>query len=475
MMTGMTALALGEKLKRKEIGVEEAVEAVFKEIEKREPRLNCFITLDRERALEDAGEKQKAILQGAETGPFFGVPIAVKDNLCTRGLRTTCGSRMLRDFVPAYDAEVIRRIRQAGMILVGKTNMDEFAMGNTTESSYFGPARNPGGEERSCGGSSGGSAGAVASGECFCALGSDTGGSVRQPAAHCGVVGIKPTYGTVSRYGLIAYASSMDQVGTLTKDVADGAALLEVIGGRDPKDATSVERGPLDFRKSIGQGAKGLRVGILKNALDAGLQREVEAAVLRTAGELEAAGARLGELSLGITEYAVPAYYTIACGEASSNLERYDGMKYGFRAQAKDLRSTYGETRSQGFGAEVKRRIMLGTYVLSEGFYDAYYLRALKVRRLIRDACVKAFEDYDVLLGPVAPTTAPRLGGGGENVTAGYLADKYTVPANLAGLPAMSLPCGTDGQGLPVGIQLTGNLFREDLMFRAAGALEKWR
>lgn len=472
-MLDMTALELGRCMREKKISVREALDAVFAKIEEREKDLHCYLTLDAEGAYARAEGIQEKILRGEGMGPLFGVPLAVKDNLCTKGMRTTCGSRMLEGFVPAYKATAIRNAENAGMIVIGKTNMDEFAMGNTTENSYFGGTRNPVDESRVPGGSSGGSAAAVAAGECFLALGSDTGGSVRQPASHCGIVGIKPTYGTISRYGLIAYASSMDQVGTLTKDVADGAALLEAVASADAMDATCARGIRRSFAFTGKESISGLRIGIPVDYFETELENDVGAAVLGAARELERQGAKVEKFTLGLAGYAVPTYYTIACGEASSNLERYDGMKYGLRESAANLSETYGRTRSVGFGAEVKRRIMLGTYVLSEGYYDEYFLKALKVRRLIKEAFDRAFERYDVLLGPVAPTTAPMLRRENADPLEAYLADKYTVPANLAGLPAMSLPCGRDGKGLPIGLQLMGNLYREDLILRTGLAYEK--
>lgn len=467
-----TALELGAMIKNKKITISEALDAVFERIDAQENRLHCYLTLDREGAYAQARTLQEIIMKGEETGPLFGVPLAIKDNLCTKGLRTSCASKMLENFVPAYDAEAVAHLKRAGMVIIGKTNMDEFAMGNTTENSYFGGTRNPIKEDHVPGGSSGGSAAAVAAGECFAALGTDTGGSVRQPASHVGIVGIKPTYGTISRYGLIAYSSSMDQVGFLTKNVADGAALLDAAVFYDPKDSTSVAR-EKSWQGGFDQGVKGLRIGIPKDYFEMELDPEVGKAVMEAARALEREGAIVEEFELGLAEYAVPAYYTIVCGEASSNLERYDGMKYGYRADAKELHETYGKTRSLGFGTEVRRRIMLGTFVLSEGYYEAYYLKALKVRRLIKEAFDRAFGRYDVLLGPVCPKTAPKLGDIKEDPLWGYLADKYTVPANLCGLPAMSIPCGRDAQGLPIGLQLMGAQFHETLLLRVASTFEK--
>ncbi|MBR6477734.1 MAG: Asp-tRNA(Asn)/Glu-tRNA(Gln) amidotransferase subunit GatA [Lachnospiraceae bacterium] len=473
-LTDYTALELGRLIRDKKVSISEGLDAVFSKIDTKEKDLHCYLTIDREGAYAQATRLQELLMKGEADGPLFGVPVAVKDNLCTRGLRTTCASKMLENFIPPYDATAVEYLKKAGMILIGKTNLDEFAMGNTTENSWFGETKNPINPLHVPGGSSGGSAAVVRAGECFAALGTDTGGSVRQPASHCGVVGIKPTYGTVSRYGLVAYGSSMDQVGVLTKDVADGAALLDAIAYYDPKDATCVGR-EKGWEKALGKGVKGLRIGIPKDYFEMELDPEVGDAVMEAARCLEREGAILEEFELGLAEYAVPAYYTIVCGEASSNLERYDGMKYGFLAKEADLQRTYGSTRSQGFGREVRRRIMLGTFVLSEGYYEAYYLKALKVRRLIKEAFDRAFQKYDVLLGPVAPKTAPRLGAKEQDPLFGYLADKYTVPANLCGLPAMSLPCGTDQNGLPIGLQLIGRQFGERRMIQAADAFESVR
>lgn len=469
----LTAVELGEKIRIGEVGVEEALETVAERIQEREEKLRCYVTLDLEGARAKARLLQKRIQDGEASGPLAGVPFAVKDNLCTKGVRTTCGSRILEGFVPPYDATVVHNLEKAGALILGKTNLDEFGMGNTTERSLAGATRNPWDEERSAGGSSGGSAAAVASGECFAALGTDTGGSIRQPASHCGLVGLKPTYGTVSRYGLIAYCSSMDQAGSITKDVKDCAAVMEAIASYDEKDATSIKRDALDLQSALTEGVRGLRIGIPKDYFGRELQPEVEHAIRAAAEELKAQGAIVEEFELGFVRYAVPTYYTIACAEASSNLERYDGMKYGLREAGKDLHDTYRQTRAKGFGEEVKRRIMLGTFSLSEGYYEQYYLKAMKARRLIKNSFDEAFQSYDLLLGPVAPTTAPRLGAMGEDPIQAYLADIYTVPANLAGIPAMSLPCGRDRQWLPIGLQLMANRFQERTIFRAAAAWEK--
>lgn len=469
-----TAVELSDRIKKGEIKVAEAVEAVFARIDEREEALNCYITLEKEKALARAKEVQKQIDEGTLTGPLAGVPFAIKDNLCTKGIRTTCASKILGNFVPVYSAEAVANLEKAGAVIIGKTNMDEFAMGSTTETSYFGDTRNPKNTEHVPGGSSGGSAAAVAAGECFAALGSDTGGSIRQPASHCGVVGMKPTYGTVSRYGLIAYASSLDQIGPLTKDVTDCAAVLEAITSNDAKDSTSMMREDTDFTLALVKDVKGMRIGIPKDYFTEGLDSEVKEAVLAAAKVLEAQGAVVEEFDLSLVEYAIPAYYTIAMAEASSNLERFDGVKYGYRTEdAKDLHAMYKKSRSEGFGAEVKRRIMLGSFVLSSGYYDAYYLKALKAKALIKKAFDHAFAKYDLILGPVAPTTAPKLGESLSDPIKMYLSDIYTIAVNLAGLPALSVPCGEDKKGLPIGLQLIGDCFAEKKLIQAAYTYEQ--
>lgn len=469
-----TAVELSDRIKKGEIKVAEAVEAVFARIDEREEALNCYITLEKEKALARAGEVQKQIDEGTLTGPLAGVPFAIKDNLCTKGIRTTCASKILGNFVPVYSAEAVANLEKSGAVIIGKTNMDEFAMGSTTETSYFGDTRNPKNTEHVPGGSSGGSAAAVAAGECFAALGSDTGGSIRQPASHCGVVGMKPTYGTVSRYGLVAYASSLDQIGPLTKDVTDCAAVLEAIASHDAKDSTSMKREDTDFTLALVKDVKGMRIGIPKDYFTEGLDSEVKEAVLAAAKVLEAQGAVVEELDLSLVEYAIPAYYTIAMAEASSNLERFDGVKYGYRTEdAKDLHAMYKKSRSEGFGAEVKRRIMLGSFVLSSGYYDAYYLKALKAKALIKKAFDHAFAKYDLILGPVAPTTAPKLGESLSDPLKMYLSDIYTIAVNLAGLPAISVPCGEDKKGLPIGLQLIGDCFAEKKLIQAAYTYEQ--
>ena len=469
-----TAVGLGSDIREKKIGVLEALETVLVQIKEKEAALHCYVTIDEERARKTACEVQKRIDSGQLTGPLAGVPVALKDNLCVRGMRTTCSSRMLADFVPEYTAHAVEKLEQAGGVIIGKTNMDEFAMGSTTETSAFGVTRNPHHEEHVPGGSSGGSAAAVAAGECFYALGSDTGGSIRQPASHCGVVGMKPTYGTVSRYGLIAYGSSLDQIGPLAQDVTDCAAILEAISGHDEKDATSLQRSDTDFLGALAEDVKGMRIGIPRDYFSDGLQPEVREAVMAAAKELERRGAVLEEFSLGLVDYAIPCYYTIAAAEASSNLERFDGIKYGYRTKDfEGLHEMYKKTRSEGFGAEVKRRIMLGSFVLSSGYYDAYYLKALRVKAMIKKAFDDAFSQYDLLLGPVAPTTAPKLGESLNDPIQMYLGDIYTISVNLAGLPAISVPCGKDSAGLPIGLQLIGNRCQEKTILRAAYTHER--
>ena len=402
--------------------------------------------------------------------------MAVKDNMCTEGILTTCSSKILSNFIPTYNAEAVSALERAGAVMIGKTNMDEFAMGSTTETSAYGETKNPWNENHVPGGSSGGSAAAVAAGECFFALGSDTGGSIRQPASFCGVVGMKPTYGTVSRYGLIAYGSSLDQIGPLTKNVEDCAAVMEIIASHDKKDSTSLKREDTDFTSALKEDVKGLRIGIPRDYFGDGLDGEVRAAVLAAANALKEQGAVVEEFDLSLVEYAIPAYYTIASAEASSNLERFDGVKYGYRTeQFEGLHHMYKKTRSEGFGAEVKRRIMLGSFVLSSGYYDAYYLKALRTKALIKKAFDQAFEKYDMILGPVAPTTAPGLGKSLSDPLKMYLGDIYTISVNLAGLPGISVPCGKDQKGLPVGLQLIGDCFGEKKLLRAAYTYEKMR
>ena len=434
----LTAVELAGQIKSGKTTAVEAMEAVIANIDSKEEELNCYVTFDREAALSAAKEAQKKIEAGELTGPLAGVPIAIKDNMCTEGVLTTCSSKILGNFIPQFSSEAVKRIEEAGAVVIGKTNMDEFAMGSTTETSAYGPTKNPWNTEHVPGGSSGGSAAAVAANECFCALGSDTGGSIRQPASYCGVVGMKPTYGTVSRYGLIAYGSSLDQIGPLCKDVTDCATIMEVIASHDKKDSTSVERKDTDFTSALVDDVTGMRIGIPRDYFGEGLDPQVKEAVLSAAEVLKSKGAIVEEFDLSLVEYAIPTYYTIAAAEASSNLERFDGVKYGFRAKDYDgLHSMYKKTRSEGFGPEVKRRIMLGSFVLSSGYYDAYYLKALRVKAMIKKAFDEAFAKYDVILGPVAPTTAPKLGSSLADPIKMYLGDIYTISVNLAGLPGI--------------------------------------
>lgn len=472
----MTAVELAAAIKTKEVTVKDAVLAVLEQIDKKDGIYNCYVTVDKEGALARAEEIQKKIDAGELTGPLAGVPVAIKDNMCTEGMLTTCSSKMLHNFIPAYSSEAVLNLQKAGAVIIGKTNMDEFAMGSTTETSAYGVTKNPWNPEYVPGGSSGGSAAAVAAEECFYALGSDTGGSIRQPASYCGVVGLKPTYGRVSRYGLIAYGSSLDQIGPLCKDVTDCATVMEVISSYDPKDSTSVKREDTDFTSALVDDVKGMKIGIPRDYLGEGLDPEVKASVLAAAKVLEEKGAVVEEFDLSLVEYAIPAYYTIADAEASSNLERFDGIKYGYRtAEYKGLHNMYKKSRSEGFGPEVKRRIMLGSFVLSSGYYDAYYLKALKVKALIKKAFNEAFEKYDVILGPVAPTTAPKLGESLADPIKMYLGDIYTIAVNLAGLPGLSIPCGVDRKGLPIGLQLIGDCFEEKKLIQTAYAYEKAR
>lgn len=472
----LTAVELGRKIKEKEVTVEEAVTAALDAIEKREAEVHSFVTVDREGALKRAKEVQAKIDAGELTGPLAGVPVAIKDNMCTKGLLTTCSSKILYNFVPTYTAEAVLNLEKAGAVILGKTNMDEFAMGSTTETSAYGVTKNPWNTGHVPGGSSGGSCAAVAAEECSYALGSDTGGSIRQPSSFCGVTGIKPTYGTVSRYGLIAYGSSLDQIGPIAKDVTDCATILEAIASHDVKDSTSVQREDYDFTAALVDDVRGMKIGIPRDYFGDGLDPEVKAAVLGAAKKLEEKGAIVEEFDLSLVEYAIPAYYVIACAEASSNLARFDGVKYGYRTEQYDgLHNMYKKTRSEGFGAEAKRRIMLGSFVLSSGYYDAYYLKALRTKALIKQAFDKAFEKYDVILGPAAPTTAPKLGESLSDPLKMYLGDIYTISVNLAGLPGITLPCGTDQSGLPIGLQLIGDCFAEKKIIRAAYAYEQTR
>lgn len=469
----MTALALAKKIRAGEVSAPEAARAALDQIKKLEGTVHAYVTVDEEGALKRAAEVQKKIEAGELTGPLAGVPAAIKDNMCTKDLLTTCSSRILENFVPTYTAQAVENLEAAGVVVLGKTNMDEFAMGSTTETSAYGVTRNPWNPEHVPGGSSGGSCAAVAANECSFALGSDTGGSIRQPSSFCGVTGIKPTYGTVSRYGLIAYGSSLDQIGPVANDVSDCAAILEVIASYDKKDSTSIKRDDCDFTAALTDDVKGMKIGIPRDYFGSGLNEEVKRAILAAADVLREKGAEVEEFDLSLVEYAIPAYYTIASAEASSNLSRFDGIKYGYRAKEYEgLHQMYKKSRSEGFGPEVKRRIMLGSFVLSSGYYDAYYLKALRTKALIKQAFDKAFAKYDVILGPAAPSTAPKLGESLSDPLQMYLGDIYTISANLAGIPGISVPCGKDGKGLPIGMQLLGDCFQEKKILRAAYSFE---
>lgn len=469
----LSAVELGKKIKAGEISAVEATKATLTQIEKEEPNIHGYVTVDTQGALKQAEEIQGKIERGELAGPLAGVPTAIKDNMCIKGQLTTCSSKILSNFKPTYTAEAVKHLQDAGAIILGKTNMDEFAMGSTTETSYFGPTMNPHNTNHVPGGSSGGSCAAVAAKECYYSLGSDTGGSIRQPSSFCGVVGLKPTYGTVSRYGLVAYGSSLDQIGPITKNVEDCAAVLTAIASWDKKDSTSVKRGDYDFMGALTADVKGLRVGIPTDYFTEGLNVEVADAIRAAANVLKEQGAVVEEFNLSLAKYAIPAYYVIASAEASSNLERFDGVKYGYRAEDYEgLHNMYKKTRSEGFGAEVKRRIMLGSFVLSSGYYDAYYLKALRTKALIKAAFDKAFENYDIILAPAAPTTAPELGKSLGDPLKMYLSDIYTVSVNLAGLPGISIPVGKDKKGLPIGMQMIGNSFQEKTLLRAAYTYE---
>lgn len=475
-LMGLTAVSLGKKIKAGEVSAVEAAEEAIASIEKKEAAVNSFVTVEKERAIERAKEVQKGIENGTYAGALAGIPVAIKDNMCTKGILTTCSSKILENYYPTFTSEAVLRLEQAGAVILGKTNMDEFAMGSTTETSAFGITKNPWNTEHVPGGSSGGSCAAVAAEECSCALGSDTGGSIRQPSSFCGVTGMKPTYGTVSRYGLIAYGSSLDQIGPVAKDVTDCAVILEAIAAHDKKDSTSVKREDYDFTSALKDDVKGMKIGIPKDYFGEGLDDEVREQVMAAAKVLEEKGAIVEEFDLSLVEYAIPAYYVIACAEASSNLARFDGVKYGYRTKDYNgLHNMYKKTRSEGFGTEVKRRIMLGSFVLSSGYYDAYYLKALRTKALIKQAFDKAFGRYDMILAPAAPTTAPRIGQSLSDPIKMYLGDIYTISVNLAGLPGISLPCGKDSKGLPIGLQLIGNCFEEKKIIQAAYAFEQSR
>lgn len=466
----LTLSEISDLLRRGEVSSAEITAVCLKAAE--ESPLNALNCIAREQAAADAQEADRRIAAGEFT-PLTGVPVIVKDNICMQGLPATCSSKMLKNYIPPYDAFVVKKLREAGAVIIGKSNMDEFAMGSSNETSYFGPVKNPVNPDYVPGGSSGGSAAAVGASLGYMALGSDTGGSIRQPASFCGVVGLKPTYGTVSRYGLIAFGSSLDQIGCFTRSVEDCALALNCIAGYDPMDSTSQKREYPDYTASFSDSVKGLRVGVAREHFGAGLNGEVRAALERAIGFYEENGAEIVELSMPLNEVGISVYYVIACAEAASNLARYDGIKYGYRTENfADLIDLYTRTRTEGFGAEVKRRIMLGNYVLSSGYYDAYYLKALKVRTLIKEEYRRAFEKCDVMLTPTSPTTAFRFGEKTANPLEMYLSDIYTVTVNIAGLPGISLPCGRDSKGLPVGMQLIAAPFAEEKLLRAAGYYE---
>ncbi len=473
-ITELTVRQLAQALERKEISAREAAQSYLNAIAEKDGQVGAYLTVTEELALRQADAVDQKRAAGETLPALAGVPCGIKDNICTKGTTTTCASKMLEHFVPPYDAAVMEKLQNQQTVMLGKLNMDEFAMGSSTENSYFKTTRNPRNLDCVPGGSSGGSAAAVAAGEAAFALGSDTGGSIRQPAAFCGVVGMKPTYGLVSRYGLIAFASSLDQIGPLTKNVYDNAMVLETICGQDGRDSTSLPGSELNLTQGIEGGVKGMRFALPKEYFSDALQPEIAAAVRASAHRLETLGAQVDEVSIRELEYALPAYYVISSAEASSNLARFDGVKYGFRAEnVKEIHELYKESRTQGFGAEVKRRIMLGSFVLSAGYYDAYYKKALQVRTLLKNAFDKVFTGYDAILAPVAPTTAYRIGEKTADPLEMYLGDVYTVPVNIAGLPALSLPCGTDNKGLPIGIQLIGKPMSEATLYRAGFAFEQ--
>ena len=470
----MSIAELSSALQQGSLTSRQITEAYLARIDAVEDRVGAYITVTAEEALKQADAADARRKAGEKVSPLNGVPVAVKDNICTKGIRTTCASKMLEDFIPPYDAAAYEKLRAAGCVLLGKTNMDEFAMGSTTENSAFHVTRNPRDTERVPGGSSGGSAACVAALEAPGALGSDTGGSIRQPAAFCGVVGMKPTYGMVSRYGLVAFASSLDQIGPLTRNVEDNALLLDAVCGYDRRDTTSVKRGYTPMTRQLRDGVKGLRVGLPRQMLGEGLSGEVRKAVTHAADALKDLGAQVREVDIPSLDVALPAYYVLSSAEASSNLARFDGVRYGHRAaEYADLEELYLKSRSEGFGPEVKRRILLGTYTLSAGYYDAYYKKALQVRTLVIRDIESVMQSCDCLLGPVAPTTAYRLGEKTMSPLEMYLGDIDTVPVNIAGIPALSMPCGADGKGLPIGVQLMGPTFSEPLLYRVGRALEK--
>jgi len=473
-LNGLTGWQLKEKMDKGEISSEELITSVFDQIHKANPNINAYITLLEEQARVTAREIDDLRRKGKNLGALAGLPVAIKDNICTQGVRTTCASKILSNFIPPYDATVVERLKKADAIIIGKTNMDEFAMGSSNETSFFGLVKNPFDSERIPGGSSGGSAAAVASDMTTLALGSDTGGSIRQPASLCGVVGMKPTYGRISRFGLVAFASSLDQIGPITKDVRDCALLSSVICGHDPKDSTSLQEAEIDFTESLEGKVRYIKIGIADEYFEEGLDEEVKQAVMKGVELLEKLGMKVKEVSLPHTDKAIATYYVLATAEASANLARYDGVKYGFRAEGDlELSQMYKKTRSEGFRVEVKRRIILGTYVLSAGYYEAYYAKAQKVRTIIREDFKGAFEKVDVIITPTSPTTAFKIGEKIDDPLTMYLSDIYTTSANLAGIPAISVPCGKDSKGLPIGLQIMGKPLSEGLILKVAYALER--
>ena len=469
-----TLSEIAKDIKNKKVTIKEVLDSVYKRIEDVEPKVGAYITLTKNEAYKRADELQEKLDKGEDIGLLGGVPIAIKDNICTKNVKTTCASKMLENFEPIYNATVIEKLEDAGAIMIGKTNMDEFAMGSSTETSYFKKTANPWDVERVPGGSSGGSAACVSADMAYAALGSDTGGSIRQPASYCSVVGLKPTYGLISRYGLIAFASSLDQIGPFGKTVEDTAIMLNVIAGHDKKDTTSADLEKKDYTKSLVNDVKGMKIGVPGSFVNDGINNDVKEAYDNSVNTLKELGAEIVDVKLEYAKYSLATYYIIATAEASSNLGRYDGIRYTYRSpEAKTLKEIYKKSRSEGFGAEVKRRIILGTYVLSSGYYDAYYKKAQQVRTLVMNEFNKAFEKYDIIVTPVSPTTAFKLGERSTNPMEMYLADICTVSVNIAGLPGMSIPCGVDSQGLPIGMQLIGNKFCEETIINAAYAYEQ--
>jgi len=470
----LTIHRLNEMLIRKEVSSLEVTQALVHRIEKIDGRIGAYLILTTEDALAQARRTDEMIAKGERLSELSGIPLAIKDILCIQGVRTTCGSGILANYIPPYDATVIQRLKAHEAVFLGKTNMDEFAMGSSTENSFFGPTKNPWALDRVPGGSSGGSAAAVAADACMAALGSDTGGSIRQPASFCGIVGLKPTYGRVSRYGLVAFASSLDQVGPMTKDVEDAAILMNAICGSDPQDSTSVHVEVPDFKLALTRDVRGMRIGIPKEYFIEGMDADVEKAMEKSIGLFQQWGATCSEISLAHTDYALAAYYIICTAEASSNLARYDGVRYGHRSgEYKGVVDMYRKTRTEGFGTEVKRRIMLGTYALSAGYYEAYYKKAAQVRTLVKEDFDKAFKDVDVILTPTSPTPAFRVGEKTEDPLQMYLMDVFTIPVNMAGIPGISIPCGLSREGLPIGLQLLGKHFDEEAIIRAAHTFEQ--